>query len=131
MIIIVVVIVVMRGKNEDVDEPAPMMPEEPMPAEDPYMAAGMAEPEPMPEAEGLEPVPEPQALPGPEETPLELPPGPEGLEEPATAVETEMPMEEPGVERTQVVSGESICPSCGFTVKPGWFLCPECKNPLS
>lgn len=47
-----------------------------------------------------------------------------GLEEPApetTGEDTEA--QEQGNEK-------NLCPTCGFPVRPGWFLCPECKNPL-
>jgi hypothetical protein len=142
IIIIIVVIVLMKGKKDDDEEPAPAIisPEEPQPM-DPQqdMAYGASMDELYPaesEPEGLEPMPEPQALPEPEEAPLELPPGPEGLmeepEPPELGLETATP-ESHMDEETESLGEDngSVCPSCAFPVRPGWFLCPECKNPLS
>ena len=52
----------------------------------------------------------------------------------------ELPEEEPKEDITSPPSippeeptegGDTKCPTCGNKVKPSWFLCPGCKNPLS
>ena len=131
IIVVVVVVVMMRGKKEE--EPAPVAP-----AAAPQYAPAAPEPgpEPMPEPSGLEPMPEPQPLPE-SEAPLELPPGPEGIEEqPSPMAGEPAPSGEPAPAPEGAPGGApegaaNACPNCGNPVKPGWFLCPECKNPLS
>ena len=71
-----------------------------------------------PEPEGESPVPEPQ--------------------QPEAQVQPQVQMQPQPQPPTPTVAGPTVaeggagkkCQNCGASVKEGWFLCPECKQPL-
>jgi len=79
---------------------------------------------PEPELAPEEGLPEPGAEPEPETEVSE--PGPA---EPEAEPKPETEAEDKGEGKAKEAGGKS-CPHCGANVKPGWFLCPECKKPL-